>query len=231
MQGYCCAPRCWNLPHSWQLGWVSVQQLDGSRLKPGQTVSTRLPSQSATAAGAGLRIVPDWVPRWDDPQAGTAPLFVGFRTKQGGDVQLFDGYAGKANVYTAAIANARDTAGSVLEASLAGELCLCCNSTATLMQAGQASLMRAALQHCSWECVRSRPMAGSVRNWGTTLCTSFSLEGVPAAMPPTDPRFPCSPLCCRSQPDVDLCCRQPGCADAWRGGSRRAGDRLPQGRG
>ena len=122
MQGYCCAPRCWNTPHAWQLGWISVQQLDGSRLKAGQTVTARLPSQSVTATGAGLRILPDWVPRWNDPQAGTAPLFVGFRTKQGGDAQLFDLYAGKANVYTSAIANGRDPAGSVLEASLAGEL-------------------------------------------------------------------------------------------------------------
>lgn len=137
-----------------------MQQLDSSRLKPGQTVSARLPSQSATATGAGLRIVPDWVPRWDDPQAGMAPLFVGFRTKQGGDVQLFDGYAGKANVYTSAIANARDTAGSVLEASLSGELCLCC-STATLMQAGQPSLMRAALQRVHGS-VCSRAMVGSM---------------------------------------------------------------------
>lgn len=99
-----------------------MQQLDGSRLKAGQTVTARLPSQSVTATGAGLRIVPDWVPRWNDPQAGTAPLFVGFRTKQGGDAQLFDLYAGKANVYTSAIANGRDPAGSVLEASLSGEL-------------------------------------------------------------------------------------------------------------
>lgn len=99
-----------------------MQQLDGSRLSPGQTVTARLPSQSVTATGAGLRIVPDWVPRWNDTQAGTAPLFVGYRTKQGGDAQLFDMYAGKANVYTSAIANARDPAGSVLEASLSGEL-------------------------------------------------------------------------------------------------------------
>jgi hypothetical protein len=27
--GYCCSDRCPNTPHAWQMGWLSVQQLDG----------------------------------------------------------------------------------------------------------------------------------------------------------------------------------------------------------
>ena len=98
--GYCCNDRCPNTPHAWQLGWLTVQQLDGTSLAAGQTVQTTMRSQALTSR-TGLRIVPTWV-------AGVEPVFVGFRTRQGGDLALEDQYVGKVHVYTSAIAHTYD---------------------------------------------------------------------------------------------------------------------------
>ncbi len=46
VMGYCCDNRCPNAPHAWQLGWISVQQLDGTSLKAGQTATATLSSQA-----------------------------------------------------------------------------------------------------------------------------------------------------------------------------------------
>lgn len=48
---YCCAYRCFNTPHAWQLGWISVQQVDGASLAPGQTVTATLASQVGREGG------------------------------------------------------------------------------------------------------------------------------------------------------------------------------------
>ncbi len=99
MMGYCCSDRCFNTPHAWQMGWISVQQLDGTSLKPGHTLTTNISSQSLSYR-SGLRIVPDWAP-------GTAPVFLGFRTKAGGDSSFTD-LARKLHIYSANITNSFD---------------------------------------------------------------------------------------------------------------------------
>ena len=108
--GYCCSDRCPNTPHAWQMGWLSVQQLDGTSLKAGQTVRATLLSQAVTSS-AGLRIVPSWV-------AGVDPVFVGFRTKRGGDAGLEPHDSGKVHVHTAAIANSFDAKLTIWRAGL-----------------------------------------------------------------------------------------------------------------
>ena len=59
-----------------QMGWISVQQLDATSLKPGTSKQVWLGSQS-TAASAGLRILTPWA-------NGSDPIFLGFRTAAGG---------------------------------------------------------------------------------------------------------------------------------------------------
>ncbi|KAI7842874.1 hypothetical protein COHA_003491 [Chlorella ohadii] len=89
--GSCCFNRCFNTPHAFQLGWISAQQR--AALAPGQSVSLQLPSQSVSAAGSALRVVPTWAP-------GVPDLWLGYRTKAGGDAELFDAFAGKLSAYT-----------------------------------------------------------------------------------------------------------------------------------
>lgn len=89
--GSCCFTRCFNTPHAFQLGWISAQQL--TALAPGQSISLQLPSQSASSAGSALRVVPTWAP-------GVQELWLGYRTKAGGDAELFDAFASKLNAYT-----------------------------------------------------------------------------------------------------------------------------------
>ena len=78
--GYCCSDRCPNTPHAWQLGWITPRQLDGTSLKPGQTVAATVAAQSISRF-SGLRIVPSWA-------AGADPLFVGYRTPTYGDTGI-----------------------------------------------------------------------------------------------------------------------------------------------
>ncbi|PSC74160.1 hypothetical protein C2E20_2632 [Micractinium conductrix] len=98
--GYCCQDRCPNTPHAWQLGWISVRQLDGASLKPGVPVTLTVASQ-ALSSQSGLRIVPSWA-------AGVDPIFVGYRTKASGDAALEPQLAGRLHLYTAGITNTYD---------------------------------------------------------------------------------------------------------------------------
>ncbi|PSC71116.1 hypothetical protein C2E20_5435 [Micractinium conductrix] len=98
--GYCCQDRCPNTPHAWQLGWISVRQLDGTSLKPGVPVTLAVASQ-ALSSQSGLRIVPSWA-------AGVDPIFVGYRTKANGDAALEPQLAGKLHLYTTGITNTYD---------------------------------------------------------------------------------------------------------------------------
>ena len=94
--GGCCSPRCPNIVHTWQAGWASVQQLDGTSLAPGQTVNASIAAASAVtslAVAAGLRVAPSWVP---DAEA----VFVGYRTRTGGDAELWEGAAQRVHIYT-----------------------------------------------------------------------------------------------------------------------------------
>ncbi|KAL4421679.1 hypothetical protein ABPG77_001220 [Micractinium sp. CCAP 211/92] len=102
--GYCCADRCPNTPHAWQLGWITAQQINGSAIKPGQTLTFNINSQ-AVSRQTGLRIT---------GLDGSDPLFVGYRTKAGGDTPAPADIAGasisagRLHLYTAAIANTFD---------------------------------------------------------------------------------------------------------------------------
>ncbi|KAL4439956.1 hypothetical protein ABPG75_002957 [Micractinium tetrahymenae] len=108
--GYCCNDRCPNAPQMWQLGWLTVQQYDASSLAPGQTVQVTLPSQSTS--NSGLRIdVSGWAP-------GVDPIFVSYRTRAAGDLQLADDVAGRVLVHQAPIANSFDAQKTVWRAAL-----------------------------------------------------------------------------------------------------------------
>jgi hypothetical protein len=109
--GYCCTDRCFNTPHAWQAGWLTVRQLNGSSLPAGQTVSLELSSQGLVAQ-SGARIVPSWA-------AGVDPLFLGYRTATGIDANL-GSLAGKVHCYSAAIQNTYDASPTTWLASLSG---------------------------------------------------------------------------------------------------------------
>ena len=94
--GGCCSARCPNVVHTWQAGWAAVQQLDGTSLAPGQTVAASIVAGSSVtslAMTAGLRLAPSWVP---DAEA----VFVGYRTRAGGDAELWEGAAQRVHIYT-----------------------------------------------------------------------------------------------------------------------------------
>ena len=110
LMGYCCTERCPNTPHAWQMGWISVQQLDGSSLKAGQTVTATLSSQ-AVSARSGMRIQPSWT-------AGVDPIFLGYRTKALGDAELPAEAAGKVHLHTSAISNSYDAQVTIWKAAL-----------------------------------------------------------------------------------------------------------------
>ncbi|PSC76701.1 subunit of the ESCRT-III complex [Micractinium conductrix] len=112
--GYVGYTRCMNTPHAWQLGWTSAQQLDGASLAPGQTVTATLASQTTAGAarGAALRVLPDWAP------AGTAPLFVGYRSRELGDAELPPSLAGRLLIYSAPSAHSLDPEQTHLQAAL-----------------------------------------------------------------------------------------------------------------
>lgn len=86
------------------MGWLNVQQLDGSSLTPGATVTATLPS-SSTSAQSGLRVVPSWA-------AGATPVFLGLRSTANGDAGLAASLAGRVHVYSANITNTYDAGAS-----------------------------------------------------------------------------------------------------------------------
>eukprot|EP00928_Gymnodinium_smaydae_P043063 TRINITY_DN28938_c0_g2_i2.p1 TRINITY_DN28938_c0_g2~~TRINITY_DN28938_c0_g2_i2.p1 ORF type:complete len:646 (+),score=79.93 TRINITY_DN28938_c0_g2_i2:129-2066(+) len=61
--GYCCSVRCYNAPHSWELGWMQPSlELDSSTLSNGQTMDgVTLKSMSLHSDGA-ITITTDWAP-------------------------------------------------------------------------------------------------------------------------------------------------------------------------
>jgi hypothetical protein len=88
-----------------------VQQLDGRSLRPGQTVTLTLTSQ-ALSAKSGLRIVPSWA-------RGVNPLFLGYRTRTGGDAGLDPVLSNRVHINSAPIRNTYDTSVSTWLAALA----------------------------------------------------------------------------------------------------------------
>lgn len=131
-----------------QLGWLPVQELDGTSLKPGQTRSIRLLAQSSAGArgarsgpnvAGGVRIKPTWV-------AGADPIFVGFRTRGGGDRGLPSSYVNRVHVYTSPVANTFDSRISMWRAGLVGgwPICRACLGATCL----RASPCRLAVSVC-----------------------------------------------------------------------------------
>lgn len=96
-----------------QLGWISVQQLEGG-LAQGRPVPIAIPSQSLASARAGLRLVPGWSPT-------APPVFVGYRTASEGDAALGPDLARKVLVYTANIRTQQDSVYTAVQAALRGE--------------------------------------------------------------------------------------------------------------
>lgn len=103
--------RCFNTPHAWQLGWLALRQLDAATLAAGSTTTARLASQ-ALSDRTGLQILAGtWA-------SGADPVFVGYRTAQGGDVGLLPEYDGRVSVHTAAIYQGSDSEATILRAIL-----------------------------------------------------------------------------------------------------------------
>ena len=117
--GYCCENRCFNTPHAARLGWIKVQKLDGNTLRPGKTVAATLASQSESR-NSGIHIVPTWAGQADKD----TDIYLGFRTRKGGDAELEASLAKKVLIYTAP-PNASNSFArpSSLEAVLSGETC------------------------------------------------------------------------------------------------------------
>ncbi len=67
-----------------------------------------------------VRIVPSWVPAHANGSAAVDPIFVGYRTGQGVDRELFDSMKHHVLVYTSPVNTARDPRYTTLRASLAG---------------------------------------------------------------------------------------------------------------
>lgn len=109
--GYCCEPRCFNTPQSWQMGWLSVQHFDASNLRAGQTVETTLASQ-ATSVLSGVRIKPTWL-------SGGEPIFMSLRTRAGGDALLSAAAANKVHIHTSPIEHSFDSQLTTWHAALA----------------------------------------------------------------------------------------------------------------
>lgn len=113
--GYCCQDRCPNTPNAWQLGWISVQNLNGDSLAPGETKVVSLPTQTMIPGSSGLRVDPTWAA----PVA--EPVFLGFRTPQRIDVGLAKAVpplTGMVHVYTSRVARSDDPQLSYWVASL-----------------------------------------------------------------------------------------------------------------
>ena len=112
--GYCCSDRCPNTPHAWQLGWITVQQIDWTAVQPGQTVALTLISQSLSSQ-AGLRIT---------GLSSSDPVFVGYRTRAGGDASATadvagdPGGLGRLHLHTAPISGTFDPRATTWHAAL-----------------------------------------------------------------------------------------------------------------
>lgn len=105
------ANRCANLPHSYQLGWSSLTQLDASSLPKGYTYTAYVASNS-NFRRAGVRIMAGtWL-------SGQDPIYIGYRTAINGDIQLPASLASKVHIYTSASTGGKDPKVSALRATM-----------------------------------------------------------------------------------------------------------------
>lgn len=111
MMGFCCSNRCPNIAHAWQMGWATVQQFNSSSLPPGEAQTVQLASQSLSAR-SGVRIQIDWQP-------DVEPIFLGYRTRAGGDAQLHASLARKVHIYSSLIQTGFDAFGTTYITTLA----------------------------------------------------------------------------------------------------------------
>jgi hypothetical protein len=116
IMGYCCDTRCPSPTQAWQLGWLTMQQLDSASLPPGQTVQLTLDSQAVNPQ-SGLRInTTSWV-------AGVDPVFLALRTSERGDKGLASWYSGQVHVYQSPVTSTYDPRPSLWHGGLNGEGC------------------------------------------------------------------------------------------------------------
>ena len=95
----------------------------------------------AASSRTGLRIVPSWV-------AGVDPVFVGFRTRQGGDAGLEPEVVGKVHVHTAAIANTFDAKLTIWRAGLAASQAWADATTGLVVRVTRTGKSSAAVTVC-----------------------------------------------------------------------------------
>ena len=105
--------RYWfNLPHSWQAGWSSVQVVDGSVLGPGVTLQLTLNLLSQSYS-LGVHISVDWA-------SGQGPIFLSYRLEDATlDPGLVQTYSGRTNIHTS---NATNTSSPQLSFFITGLL-------------------------------------------------------------------------------------------------------------
>ncbi|KAL4419547.1 hypothetical protein ABPG77_006878 [Micractinium sp. CCAP 211/92] len=112
IMGQCCAARCMNAPHAWQLGWIAPQQLDGNTLPVGQARTASFASQTRTAA-SGVRInTTSWAGNASDP------LYLSLRLPEGGDSQLDSQYHYAVSIHSSASTGSFDPQLTFLLATL-----------------------------------------------------------------------------------------------------------------
>ncbi|KAL4459157.1 hypothetical protein ABPG75_014022 [Micractinium tetrahymenae] len=90
--GQCCTPRCYNLPHAFQLGWAAPQLLDGTSLLAGQSRAVTFAAHSCSRF-SGLVVNATWA-------AGAPALYVSYRLAERGDRGLLPDFVGKVSVHT-----------------------------------------------------------------------------------------------------------------------------------
>lgn len=98
--GDCCSNRCYNTPHSYQLGWsspVDGGDMTSANMIPGTWTSFNLPSQILRQQNFIKIDASTWLGGVDD-----APIsvYVGYRTARGYDRSMNSTVVGKVSIYT-----------------------------------------------------------------------------------------------------------------------------------
>ncbi|PNH02668.1 hypothetical protein TSOC_011331 [Tetrabaena socialis] len=103
LMGGCCAVRCHNAPHNWQLGWGAPLAVLSSATLPLNTfLYFDLPAQNAAADANILWLQPDWMPYGSRAAANAFPVsyYLSYRIDSGKyDTDMPDTYLYATNVY------------------------------------------------------------------------------------------------------------------------------------
>lgn len=80
--GFCCTDRCWNTPHAWQMGWLSIRNLGAANLVVNRTYQYYIYTQSSYSSNSAIRVdVPAWMPAEE-------PIFLGYRQARTADANV-----------------------------------------------------------------------------------------------------------------------------------------------